>query len=92
LLKLGLFQINGGTDKEAVYQIGSPIFNKITISLNSKYYSGKIFVIKAENNNAENVYVKDIQYNNKTVKDFTLLHKEITNGGELILEMSDRPN
>jgi putative alpha-1,2-mannosidase len=89
LLKLGLFQMNGGTDKDAIYQIGSPIFNKITIDLNPKYYTGKTFVIKANNNNLENVYIKDIKYNNKTVKDFTLSHKEITNGGELILEMSN---
>lgn len=88
LLKIGLFQMNGGTDKDAVYQIGSPIFNKITIQLNPKYYSGKEFVIKAENNSDQNVYIKDIKYNNKTVKDFTLSHKEITDGGELILQMS----
>jgi len=88
LLKLGLFQINGGTDSDAVYQIGSPIFNKISIALNPKYYSGKTFVIQAANNSAENIYIKDIKYNNKAVQNFTLSHKEITNGGELILEMS----
>jgi putative alpha-1,2-mannosidase len=88
LLKLGLFQINGGTDSDAVYQIGSPIFNKMTISLNPKYYSGKTFVIKAANNSAENIYIKDIKYNNKAVQNFSLSHQDITNGGELILEMS----
>jgi len=92
LLKLGLFQMNGGTDKDAAYQIGSPIFNKITIDLNPKYYAGKTFVIKAENNNTENVFVKDIKYNNKAVPNFSLTHQEITTGGELILEMSDKSN
>ncbi|KAF2508113.1 GH92 family glycosyl hydrolase [Flavobacterium foetidum] len=91
LLKLGLFQMNGGTDKDAVYEIGSPIFNKITITLNPKYYSGKTFVINAQNNNPENMYIKDIKYNAKAVKDFTLSHQDITNGGELILQMSDQP-
>ncbi|KFF02635.1 GH92 family glycosyl hydrolase [Flavobacterium reichenbachii] len=90
LLKIGLFQMNGGTDHDAVYQIGSPIFNKISIQLNPKYYSGKSFVINASNNSAENVYIKDIKYNNKAVKDFTISHKEITNGGELSLEMSSK--
>jgi len=91
LLKIGLFQMNGGTDKDAVYQIGSPIFNKITIDLNPAYYSGKTFVIRAQNNSSENVYIKNIRYNNKAVEDFTLSHQQITNGGELILEMSDQP-
>jgi len=88
LLKLGLFQMNGGTDKEAVYQIGSPIFNKISIDLNPKYYSGKTLIIKAPNNSPANVYIKDIKFNGEEVKNFTLSHEEITNGGELILEMS----
>ncbi|CAM3748629.1 GH92 family glycosyl hydrolase [Flavobacterium chungbukense] len=92
LLKLGLFQLNGGTDKEAVYQIGSPIFNKISIDLNPKYYSGKSFVIKAQHNSAENVYIKDIKFNNKALKDCSLSHQEITNGGELVLEMSNTVN
>lgn len=92
LLKLGLFQINGGTDKDAVYQIGSPIFSKIAIELNSKYYKGKTFVIKAANNSPENVYIKDIKYNNQTVRDFSLSHQDIAKGGELILEMSAQPN
>ncbi len=83
--------MNGGTDKDAVYQIGSPIFNKITIDLNPAYYSGKTFVIRAQNNSSENVYIKNIRYNNKAVEDFTLSHQQITNGGELILEMSDQP-
>jgi predicted alpha-1,2-mannosidase len=92
LLKIGLFQMNGGTDQEAVYQIGSPIFNKISIGLNPKYYSGKEFVIKANNNSTDNVYIKDLKYNNKSVKNYSISHEEIANGGELILEMSDKPN
>ncbi|MEO7975502.1 GH92 family glycosyl hydrolase [Flavobacterium sp.] len=92
LLKIGLFQMKGGTDKDAVYQIGSPAFNKISIDLNPKYYTGKTFVIKAENNNTQNVYIKEIKYNNKAVQNFSLSHQDITNGGQLILEMSDKPN
>ena len=91
LLKIGLFQMNGGTDKDAVYQIASPLFNKISIELNHKYYSGKNFVIKANNNSADNVYIKDLKYNNKTVENYSISHQDITNGGELILEMSDQP-
>ncbi|MEP7095929.1 MAG: glycoside hydrolase domain-containing protein, partial [Flavobacterium sp.] len=72
-------------------QIGSPIFNKVSVELNPKYYPGKIFVIKAGNNNVENVYIKDIKYNNIPLEEFSISHKEITNGGELSLEMSNTP-
>ncbi|EJL64842.1 GH92 family glycosyl hydrolase [Flavobacterium sp. CF136] len=91
LLKIGLFQMNGGTDENPVYQIGSPIFNKVSIQLNPKYYPGKNFVISASNNSAENIYINEIKYNNTPVEKFSISHKEITNGGELILEMSNTP-
>ena len=91
LLKIGLFQMNGGTDENPVYQIGSPIFNKVSIQLNPKYYPGKNFVISASNNSPENIYINEIKYNNTPVEKFSISHKEITNGGELILEMSNTP-
>lgn len=91
LLKIGLFQMNGGTDENPEYQIGSPIFDKVSIQLNPKYYSGKNFVIKAGNNSSENVYINTINFNKKPVEKFSVSHDKITNGGELILEMSNKP-
>ncbi|PXY46705.1 GH92 family glycosyl hydrolase [Flavobacterium hydrophilum] len=90
LLKIGLFQMNGGTDKEAEYQIGSPIFTKVSIQLNPKYYQGKNFIIEAHNNSAENIYIKEIKYNNTPVENFSIPHSAVTNGGKLILEMSNK--
>ncbi len=91
LLKIGLFQMNGGTDENPEYEIGSPIFDKVSIQLNPKYYSGKNFVIKAGNNSPENVYINTINFNKKPVEKLSISHDEITNGGELILEMSNKP-
>ncbi|PXY42176.1 glycoside hydrolase family 92 protein [Flavobacterium cheongpyeongense] len=90
LLKIGLFQMNGGTDKEAQYQIGSPAFSKVTIQLNPKYYKGKKIIIEADNNSTENIYIKAIKYNNSPVEKNTISHDAITNGGKLILEMSNK--
>nr|WP_315196130.1 GH92 family glycosyl hydrolase [uncultured Flavobacterium sp.] len=91
LLKIGLFQMNGGTEENPEYLIGSPLFNKVTIQLNPKYYEGKNFVIEASNNSAENVYINSIKYNNTAVDKFNISQKDITSGGKLILEMSDKP-
>lgn len=91
LLKIGLFQMNGGTDENPVYQIGSPIFNKITIQLNPKYYPGKSFVINAPNNSAENIYMNKKIFNNIPLNAYSISHDAITNGGELILDMAAKP-
>lgn len=87
LLKIGLFQMNGGTEDNPEYQIGSPVFNKIRIKLNPAYFSGKEFVIHAPNNSEENIYIKSLKYNDVTLPTFSISHKEIVYGGELILEM-----
>jgi putative alpha-1,2-mannosidase len=92
LLKIGLFQMNGGTDENPEYQIGSPLFNKVSIQLNQKYYQGKNFVIEANNNSPENIYINDLKYNNLPVQKFNISHKDITGGGKLILEMSNKPS
>ncbi|PKQ46610.1 GH92 family glycosyl hydrolase [Confluentibacter flavum] len=92
LLKIGLFQMNGGTEEHPEYQIGSPIFNKVTIQLHPKYYSGKTFVIKAPDNSAEQIYINNLQLNNKPLRQLNISHDAITNGGELYLEMSSKPN
>ena len=91
LLKIGLFQMNGGTEANPEYQIGSPIFNKVSIKLNPEYYKGKKLIIQAKNNSATNIYIKEAKYNNTPLQDLSISHTAITNGGALILEMSDTP-
>lgn len=92
LMKIGLFQMNGGTEADPAYQIGSPIFDKITIELNPNYYSGEQFIIKTESNGPSNVYVKSATWQNHDLANLELSHSQITGGGELKLEMSEKPN
>ncbi|MDN3670357.1 GH92 family glycosyl hydrolase [Echinicola jeungdonensis] len=92
LMKIGLFQMNGGTEANPSYQIGSPIFNKVTIHLNPEFYSGKTFNIVAENNTPENCYIKEIKLNNKILPVTNLNHSDIVSGGTLNLKMSKNPN
>lgn len=91
LLKIGLFQVDGGTSKEAIYQIGSPIFERIEIALDEAYYPGKSFVIETLNNSVHNRYVQSVSLNGKRIQRFYLTHQEIVAGGVLQLEMGDKP-
>lgn len=92
LLKVGLFQMNGGTDENPEYQIGSPIFDKVTIQLNPDYYSGKEFVIETKNNSEDNFYIKNATFNNKQVENLSISHETITKGGSLVIELTNRLN
>ncbi len=91
LMKIGLFQLDGGTTKDPVYQIGSPIFDYIEIQLNKEYYQGDRFMIRTHNNSRENIYIQSLKLNGKTLDRYYLLHSEIVKGGELELIMGPQP-
>ncbi|RED47470.1 GH92 family glycosyl hydrolase [Seonamhaeicola aphaedonensis] len=88
LMKIGLFQVNGGTEENPEYQIGSPIFDKVTIQLHPEYYSGKTLEIQSANNSSTNVFIKEAFFNNEDLPKFNVSHKSLTNGGVLKLEMT----
>jgi hypothetical protein len=62
---LGLFQMDGGTSQEPIYEIGSPLFEKAVIHLDNKYYQGNTFTIEARNNSKENRYIQSAVLNEK---------------------------
>lgn len=82
---IGLYPYN---PVEGVYQIGSPIFEKTTIDLES----GQQFVITADHVNSENIYIQSATLNNQVLNRTFITHKELMNGGELHFVMGDKPN
>jgi len=92
LLKIGLFSTNGGTSEKPFYEISSPIFNKVTIKLNPKYYPGKEFVIEARNNTRDNVYIQKANLNGTAWNQPWFLHDTLVKGGKLVLDMGAKPN
>ncbi len=89
---MGLFEMDGGASVNPVYEIASPLFEKITISLDDKYYSGKEFVILAKNFSKNNRYIQSVTLNEKPLNKFWFNHSELVKGGELVLEMGLNPN
>jgi predicted alpha-1,2-mannosidase len=89
LLKIGLFQMNGGTEANPEYDLGSPIFDRIEIDLDSKFYAGKTLIIKSYRKNREAWKVSEIKFNGKPHSDFKVTHNQITGGGTLELFLED---
>lgn len=89
---MGLFEMNGGVTEEPVFDLTSPLFDKITITLSPKYYSGEEFVIETINNSSDNVYIQKAYLNGKVLKAPKLNFKDVVKGGKLVLYMGDKPN
>ncbi|MDD2954147.1 MAG: GH92 family glycosyl hydrolase [Parabacteroides sp.] len=88
---LGLFDMKGLTDMNPSFALGSPLFDKITIRLNDRYYKGKEFVIETRNNSKQNDYVQSMDLNGKPWTEIHLPFSEIVQGGHLMLDMGNQP-
>lgn len=92
LLSMGLFEMKAGCSVEPYYDLSSPVFNEITIHLDKEYYPGKQFIIKVRNNSPENDFIQSVLLNGKIIREPKILHKDIVQGGELIIELGNEPN
>ncbi|WDF80019.1 GH92 family glycosyl hydrolase [Mucilaginibacter sp. KACC 22773] len=81
----GIYSVCPGTDE---YVIGSPAFKKMTISLEN----GNKFIIEANNNSKQNVYIQSATLNGKPYTHNFIKHGDIMAGGILRFEMGDKPN
>ncbi|MGB2823903.1 MAG: glycoside hydrolase family 92 protein, partial [Phycisphaerae bacterium] len=89
---MGLFEMDGGCAVRPIYEIGSPIFDRVVIRLDPKYYKGGTFVIETRNNSAQNAYVQSASLDGKALNKPWLYHCELVDGGKLVLEMGPKPN
>ncbi len=92
LMSLGLFSVRGTCAAEPIYEITTPVFDKITIALDEKYYSGKQFVITTENNTAENVYIQSARLDGKPLENAWFYHRDFADGGTLELVLGPKAN
>lgn len=89
---LGLFQTDGGTRVNPIYEIASPLYERVEINLGGRYNRGEIFVIEAKNASRKNKYVQSAMLNGTELTTFYFDASQLLNGGELILEMGPEPN
>jgi putative alpha-1,2-mannosidase len=84
--------MDGGCSIKPYYDISSPLFKKVAIHLDPKYYRGKTFVITTINNSEKNVYIQSAKLNGIPLTKPIVFHSDVVNGGELLLEMGPEPN
>lgn len=85
LSALGFYPVTMGSDE---YAIGSPLFDEVTLNLES----GKSLVIKANNNSKENVYVQSMKVNGKDYTKSYIKHNDLINAGTIEFNMGSTPN
>ena len=92
MVAMGLFQTDGGCSTDPIYEIGSPLFERIEIDLGQQYGRGKTFVIEANNASRLNKYVQSAQLNGQKLESFKFSASKLLQGGRLELVMGPEPN
>ena len=82
---MGFYPVTPGIP---IYNIGSPVFNRISIHLPN----GKTFVVIAKHNSAENKYIQSAALNGVPRGKPWFTHNELLRGGTLELVMGNQPN
>ncbi len=92
MASIGLFQTDGGCRVDPVYEIASPLYQKIVIDLGKRYDRGKKFEIVTKNASRKNIYVQSARLNGKKLNSFLFPASELLKGGKLELVMGEKPN
>lgn len=92
LMAIGLFEVDGGCAEKPFYEITSPLFDKVTIHLDNRYYSGKTFQIITKGNSTDNMYIQNASLNGKKWNKCWFYHEDFIKGGILELKLGAKPN
>lgn len=82
LSSLGFYQVEPASGR---YWIGSPMWDEAEFAV-----PGGKFVIKTVNNSPDNMYVRSVKLNGKPYTLPYIMHSDIMQGGELVLEMGPK--
>ena len=85
LSSMGFYSVTPGSND---YIIGTPLFDKATINLES----GKQFTIVANNLSDTNIYIENAKLNGKNLDVSYIKHEDIINGGTLEFTMTNSPS
>jgi predicted alpha-1,2-mannosidase len=82
---MGFYPVTPGVP---VYTITSPVFSEVAINLDN----GKQFKVLAPDASVRNKYIQRAELDGKPLNTPFITHKQIMNGGTLLLELGAKPN
>jgi predicted alpha-1,2-mannosidase len=85
LMSIGLFDVQGGVGEKPDWELTSPMFDEIRVTLSNE----AVLTIRADRKNPDDGYIQSAVFNGKPVKGFAIPSSELRLGG--LLEISLGP-
>ena len=76
---------------DPTYELTSPLFDKVEISLDPKYASADRFIITADRKSPDDIYIQEIYLNGKPYNSYSISHSKIMQGGTLHFVLGPEP-
>ncbi|HOX45892.1 MAG TPA: GH92 family glycosyl hydrolase [Myxococcota bacterium] len=86
---LGLYPLAPG---DGVYQLSSPLFERVVIHLHPGWSRGSTFVIEAPGSRGEAPYIQSASLDGAPLEVPRIRHDRITAGGRLVFQMGPEPS
>lgn len=86
---LGFYPVCPG---DPSFILTSPVFDKVTIQLDKRYYPKGELVIEAKKDSADDIYIRSISAGNKKLNNYFISHEELVNAGTLQFELQGEIN
>lgn len=84
---LGFYPVCPG---DPSFILTSPVFDKVTIQLDKRYYPKGELIIEAKRNSADDIYIRSISAGSKRLNDYFITHEELVNAGTLQFELQGK--
>ncbi len=74
---------------EPYYTLTSPVFDKVTIRLDPRFYGRDELVIQTRDNAPDNIYIRSMSLGGKPLRKYRISHEELLRGGTLTFDLSN---
>ncbi len=89
LSAMGLHPVCPG---DGMYVLTSPVFSRVSVRLDPKFYAGGTFTVVADGNSPANRYIQSATLNGRPLDRAWITHAEVAAGGTLRFVMGPEPN
>lgn len=86
---MGLFDVRSLTSENPSFQVGAPLFDRITIQLPKKLRKKK-FEIEVKNQDTSRIYLDKIQLNGKVLSGLELPFQDLVKGGKMSIVLKNK--
>ena len=74
------------------YALTSPVFDKVIIHLDKRYYDHNTIVIEANHDSPKDIYIQGIELGGKKLKSYFISQEQLTSGQKLSFDLTDEPD